>query len=328
MDTSDEKNANFKFDDFISKIVPDPANPVGHTLLRGFIGASTDKDHVRVYADESLNSFIDIPQRAIVYTKELSNSPLGGSSIWVKSGTEYVFGRASSARKTKKKFFDGPVYQEYITANLQANIDDESISFQYCMTSSCTSNCSESCPTFQYCHTNLCPTGYQNETIYFQRASLQQANLQRANNFKRIADDESISFQYCMTSSCTSNCSESCPTFQYCHTNLCPTGDQNETVYFQRANLQQANLQRANNFRRIADEESISFQYCMTSSCTSNCSDSCPTFQYCHTNLCPTGFETDWYQRANGPYQNRFAGAAAARGPIAGKGGFNPYRGY
>lgn len=319
MDTSDEKNGNLKLDDFVSKIVTDPANPVGHTVLRGFIGASTDKDHVRVYADESLNSFIDIPQRAIVYTKELSNSPLGGSTIWVKAGTEYVFGQASSGRKARKKFFEGPVYQEYITAYVNQGGPDPTDSFSVVCTG-------EGCPSMPYCPsstcpTYTCPTGDQNETIYYQRANFQQANMRRANNFRRIADEESVSFQYCISSACSDICSGSCVTFQYCHTNLCPTGDQYETIYYR----------QANSFQRVAaDDESISFQYCMTTSCTTNCSGSCITFQYCITDSCPPGgdVETNWYQRANTPYQNRLARAGAARSPMAGKGGFNPYRGY
>ncbi len=291
MATSDEKKVNLKFDDFVSKIVADPANPVGHTVLRGFIGSSPEQDHVRVYLDESLNSFVDVRQNTIIYSKELAGNSLGGSVIWVKAGTEYVLGHAPLAHKTKKRYFDGPIYQDYVTS--------------YCNPEGGENFQTQACPTIDC--SQACTPGVAKETI----------NYTPVANLKRIIDDESISFQYCATSQCTTACSQTCPTFQYCPTYYCPTDDQHQTI-----------AQRvANNYSRIADDESISFQYCMTTSCTTNCSGSCVTFQYCITQVCPPQEQTE-YERPYIPVRNRYAAAGAARNPLAAKGGFNPYRGY
>ncbi|MGZ3871267.1 MAG: hypothetical protein ACXVJD_00025 [Mucilaginibacter sp.] len=287
MSTTNEKNGGVKFDDFISKIIHDPTKPTGHTLLKGFIGASSEQEHVRIYFDESLNYFIDVPEKAIVHSQELSNSPLGGSQVWIRADAEYTFGDPSSDKRAKKKFFDGPIYQQYVTSYVTQQItqqitqgagtDGGTISFQYCATqdSACptqSSNCSDLCPSFQYCpSTNGCDTPIYDTGWYQQIAGANRVNALRkgaANfnpginryatgkfNFNPAADADggTISFQYCATqdAACptqSSNCSELCPSFQYCpSTNGCDTQNY-DTGWYQRI----AGANRVNPLRKGA----------------------------------------------------------------------------
>jgi hypothetical protein len=73
-------------DDFVQKVVKDPANPPANVaVLNGFVGASDATDHVRVYSDPSLASFVDVPKDAVLHSEKLpaEQSPLGGSVLWV-----------------------------------------------------------------------------------------------------------------------------------------------------------------------------------------------------------------------------------------------------
>ena len=59
---------------FVSAIVKDP-NAVPQTrLLTGFAGASSEKDHRRVYLDAELQNHVDIPTDAVPGTSWNKNS--------------------------------------------------------------------------------------------------------------------------------------------------------------------------------------------------------------------------------------------------------------
>jgi hypothetical protein len=72
-------------DDFVGKVVKDPANPPNAAVVQGYVGRSDADDHIRVYADPSLQSYVDIPADAVLHSERLpaEQSPLGGSVVWV-----------------------------------------------------------------------------------------------------------------------------------------------------------------------------------------------------------------------------------------------------
>ena len=75
-------------DDWVARLVPDPKDTPGLQLLSGYLGASPEERHVRLYLDEELSRYVDIPEEAIRHTRELppEQSPLGGSLLWVDRG--------------------------------------------------------------------------------------------------------------------------------------------------------------------------------------------------------------------------------------------------
>ncbi|HEX3683455.1 MAG TPA: hypothetical protein VHU83_13040 [Bryobacteraceae bacterium] len=114
-DRNKPKNAarEVRLDDFVANAVPDPAN-VGQTLfLTGFLGASSQPEHTRIYADASLSSYVDVETSDIVHSEALSKeqSPLGGSYIWLKRNAEVYFG--GPGQSTKGKFLQGPLTAAY-----------------------------------------------------------------------------------------------------------------------------------------------------------------------------------------------------------------------
>jgi hypothetical protein len=106
---------NLRYDDFVRRIVQDPNEPPGVTLLSGYLGSSSEEGHVRLYLDEELCRYVEIPEKAIRHTQELSpeQSPLGGSLVWIDRGAEVLHGAAGSERR-KATFLEGQIAQDYI----------------------------------------------------------------------------------------------------------------------------------------------------------------------------------------------------------------------
>jgi hypothetical protein len=103
-----------RHDSFISKVVPDPANPGETLMLSGFLGPSSEPNHTRIYQDATLENYVDVPDDAILHTEALpkEQSPLGGSYIWIKKDAEVLHGKVGADR-TKAKFLEGPIQQAF-----------------------------------------------------------------------------------------------------------------------------------------------------------------------------------------------------------------------
>jgi hypothetical protein len=99
-----------RFDDFVGRVVADPANPPNAVLIQGFVGASDAKDHIRVYADPSLASYVDVPSAAVIHSVELpeDQSPLGGSMLWIDAAAR-LRPAAVAPQATAGDFLRGPI---------------------------------------------------------------------------------------------------------------------------------------------------------------------------------------------------------------------------
>jgi hypothetical protein len=102
-----------RLDEFTSKVVPDPKNPGEVLLITGFLGASSEAEHTRIYWDASLSTYVDAKTTDIVHSEPLSKeqSPLGGSYLWVKRDAQVYFG--AGGQSAKGKFFEGPLMTAY-----------------------------------------------------------------------------------------------------------------------------------------------------------------------------------------------------------------------
>jgi hypothetical protein len=103
-------------DDFVHNIVADPADPPDTLLIVGFVGRSPAAEHTRVYLDVLLSSYVDVPDQAILFAREIAReqSPLGGWYVWVRRDVELV-----ERLKTAYRNFQ-QVQQDYLN-ELQRN---------------------------------------------------------------------------------------------------------------------------------------------------------------------------------------------------------------
>src|SRR5690349_14390107 len=100
-------------DDFVARLVPDPKDPPDLMLMSGYVGASSEEGHVRLYLDEELSRYAEIPLESIRHARELSpaESPLGGSLLWIDRDAELMHGRAGE-KPGAASFLEGWITDE------------------------------------------------------------------------------------------------------------------------------------------------------------------------------------------------------------------------
>jgi hypothetical protein len=101
--------------DFIAKIVKDPKNPPDTVVLTGYLGASSEDDHTRLYSDPGLGSYVEIPDDAILHSEPVAGDSLGARRVWIKRDAVLIHGPAGSQRP-KGTFLEGPIMQAHLGA--------------------------------------------------------------------------------------------------------------------------------------------------------------------------------------------------------------------
>jgi len=108
---------DFKYDEFVSRIVSDPNNPPDALLLTGYLGKSSEQGYIRLYLDEELSDYVEIPEDAILHTQELlqDDSPLGGSYLWIQRNAQVIHGPVGPNRMTAS-FLSGRIQRQQLVA--------------------------------------------------------------------------------------------------------------------------------------------------------------------------------------------------------------------
>src|SRR5262249_21425859 len=99
----------FKRDEFVAKVVKDPKQPPNAIVLSGYLGASSEDGHTRLYLDPSLIRYVDVPDASILHAEEMpkDRSPLGGYTVWIDRNADLV--PRGAAGKMKASFLEGPL---------------------------------------------------------------------------------------------------------------------------------------------------------------------------------------------------------------------------
>jgi hypothetical protein len=101
-------------DDFVSKVVKDPANPPDALLLSGYKGDSPEAGHTRLYLNPELNDYVDIPDDAILHTAQMppEQGALRGIYIWIKRDAEVVHAPVLVAKR-RATFLEGRMQRAF-----------------------------------------------------------------------------------------------------------------------------------------------------------------------------------------------------------------------
>lgn len=96
-----KEGPQFAFNEWVARLVPDPKEPPDLLLLSGYLGASSEEGNVRLYLDEGLSRHVEIPEKAIRHTQELTpeQSPPGGSLIWIDREAQVLDGKVGAERR-------------------------------------------------------------------------------------------------------------------------------------------------------------------------------------------------------------------------------------
>ncbi|PTX59197.1 hypothetical protein C8N46_11027 [Kordia periserrulae] len=89
-------------------------------MMYGFVGEGTADNNIRFYLDASLQKSTIIKNEDIMHYVKVtkSQSPIGGTVIWLKNAASYLNGNHTET-KTKSQehaaqFFQGDIYQQYV----------------------------------------------------------------------------------------------------------------------------------------------------------------------------------------------------------------------
>ncbi len=119
-----KQQKKIRYDEFVSAVRPDPYANENLKVLEGFVGKSTMEGHCRLYLDESLNNFIEIPEDDIVFAVEAekNESALGGSRLWVKENTLFTYGDPKLRNRPQSSFLEGDLMEAYQRSGARAAI--------------------------------------------------------------------------------------------------------------------------------------------------------------------------------------------------------------
>jgi hypothetical protein len=94
---AEQAESRIRYDDFIAKLVPDPAKVEPTLLLSGFVGRGGAEGAVRIYSDPTLNKWVDVPEADIVHSMPIPDSKFGGSHVWARASAQIKPGNAAAA---------------------------------------------------------------------------------------------------------------------------------------------------------------------------------------------------------------------------------------
>ena len=85
---------------FVREVVRDPNNVPDVTMLYGYIGASSEAGHERVYLSPDLSNYVEVPESAILHraVAPKEQDPHGGATLWVKKDAALVYKMAPAAQ--------------------------------------------------------------------------------------------------------------------------------------------------------------------------------------------------------------------------------------
>jgi hypothetical protein len=98
------------------RLVSDPKNPPDLSMLQGWLGASSEEKHRRLYLDPELSQSLEIPNDAIVHTQDIPAevNPLGGSWVWVKA--DAAIKQGPGLERLYARFLRGQIQQDFFAA--------------------------------------------------------------------------------------------------------------------------------------------------------------------------------------------------------------------
>lgn len=82
---------------FVSSIVRDPGKLPRLRVIRGYVGESGQKNHVRIYLNLELRHYVDVPADGIAHSQDAPELPLGGTYVWIREEAKISHGGSIAA---------------------------------------------------------------------------------------------------------------------------------------------------------------------------------------------------------------------------------------
>jgi hypothetical protein len=110
-------------DNWVDRLVEDPANPPQLQVLTGYRGRSAQEGQTRLYFDPELTGWVDIPDDAILLTRETPDeNGLGRTLVWTRLDAQIQTGpQAAEGAGAGAEWFQGQVAQD-LSGGAQAGV--------------------------------------------------------------------------------------------------------------------------------------------------------------------------------------------------------------
>ena len=91
---------------FVRDIVSDPNNVPDVMLLYGYLGASSEEGHERLYLGADLTNYVEVPANAVLHRMAApkEQDPHGGTTLWVKKDAKLIYKMAPAAQALANYF--------------------------------------------------------------------------------------------------------------------------------------------------------------------------------------------------------------------------------
>jgi hypothetical protein len=98
----------------VEALVPDPGEPPQRTTrLFGYPGPSTDSNATRLYLDQDLSTYVDVPNDAIRHSQTLENDQ--GTHVWVDPAAPLKFS-TTQTHEVQADFLSGSIAQQHLAS--------------------------------------------------------------------------------------------------------------------------------------------------------------------------------------------------------------------
>jgi hypothetical protein len=96
--------------EFVRRIVTDPRNVPDVMRLYGYLGASSEEGHDRLYLNLDLSTYVEVPQTAILHRMEVprEQDPNGAVVLWVRRDAALAY-KAAPAAQALAQYFAGAI---------------------------------------------------------------------------------------------------------------------------------------------------------------------------------------------------------------------------
>ena len=140
--------------DFVSSIVTDPKSVPDVMRLYGYLGASSEEGHERLYLNPDLTNYVEVPTQAILHrmTVPAEQDPHGAVCLWVKKDAALIY-KMTPAAQALAHYFAGAI-QAGTAGAAAAPVAGAAPQTVFCPTPPVTVLCPR--PTVIWCQTPAC----------------------------------------------------------------------------------------------------------------------------------------------------------------------------
>ena len=96
--------------EFVRQIVTDPKNVPDVMRLYGYLGASSEENHERLYLNPDLSVYVEVPTAAILHrvAAPAEQDPNGGVTLWVRRDAALIY-KSAPAAQALAQYFAGAI---------------------------------------------------------------------------------------------------------------------------------------------------------------------------------------------------------------------------